>query len=98
MKLPAIIVASLALAASAQPPNPPPPRDGPPARDMDPAAFRARLERMLEDSKQRQEQIQAALKQLDAGASTEQVQRGLDEGSRFRGRGGMRGGHRDGGP
>ena len=63
-----------------QPPQPPAHQGQ--ARETDPAAFRARLERMLEDLKTRQEQIQAALKRLDGGASPDEVRRGLDEGPR----------------
>jgi hypothetical protein len=79
-------------------PKPPPARQ---ARDSDPAAFRARLERMLEEGKRRQEQIQAALKRLDAGEPSEQVQKDVEGGMRprmgdrgpgFRGREGP-GGH-----
>jgi len=79
-------VAAGLVAAQAQPQpadaKPPPGRQ---SRDSDPAAFRARLERMLEEGKRRQEQIQAALKRLDAGEPSEQVQKDVEAGMRPRG-------------
>ena len=86
MKLATTIAAVLAAAvagAGAQPPRPdqgaPPPGA---ARETDPAAMRARLERWLEETRHREETIQAALKRLDEGASPEDVQRGMVAGIR----------------
>lgn len=86
------IVGAAMLAGAAfgqsQPPRDPPPPSREPSRETDPAAYRARLERMLEDSKQRQAKIQAALQKLDGGASMDDVRKDLEQTFRPRGSGG----------
>lgn len=88
----AVLVAAGASLGQAQPPHDAPP---PPVRELsretDPAAYRARLERMLEDSKQRQAKIQAALQKLDGGASMDDVRKDLEQTFRPRGAGGAGG-------
>jgi len=80
--IPAVLV--LGAAALAQPPRqePPPAPPGAP-RETDAAAMKARLERWLEETRHREELIQAALKRLSEGASPDEVRKGMEPGMRL---------------
>src|SRR5438045_1904274 len=84
MKLARTILVLLAagMAAAAQPPqhDPAPPPGAP--RETDPAAMKARLERWLEETRHREEIIQAALKRLSDGASPDDVRKSMEPGMR----------------
>lgn len=76
---PIIVLLAIAGSVAAQPPRPEP---GSAPHETDPAAMKARLERWLEETRHREETIQAALKRLSDGASPDDVRRSMEPGTR----------------
>lgn len=99
-----VVLSSVPARAQSQPSEPRPPapkQEAPRDEAQDREAMKARLERWLSETKQRQERIEAALKSLNQGASTDEVRQKMEppmRGDRPPNGGGGGGRSREGGP